>query len=55
MRIFQDVFYLFAPPLFANPSSCCCSGKLGQKNGGAEKGKGRAAVNFSGMRLGTLL
>jgi hypothetical protein len=39
MRIFKDVFYLFPPPLFANPSSCSCSGKPGRKNGGQENEK----------------
>ncbi|XZE36072.1 transposase [Pirellulaceae bacterium SH501] len=29
--MFKDVFYLFAPPLFADPSSYSCSGSEGRK------------------------
>ncbi len=39
IEISEDVFYLFAPHLFANPPSNSCSRKRGQKNGGQENEK----------------
>ncbi|XZE32884.1 transposase [Pirellulaceae bacterium SH501] len=41
----KDVFYLFAPHLFANPSSYSCSGERGQKNGG-QKDESKSSHQF---------
>jgi hypothetical protein len=39
MMQIKVVFYLFAPPLFANPPSCSCSEKRRQENEGQKNEK----------------
>ncbi len=51
MRMFKDVFYLFAPHLFANPSSCYCYGRRGQENGGQKNEKQEQPANALAPRF----